>query len=102
VTTTQSNTAPARAVILADLGRRLSLAGHNELRVVERVVERLEIRRERDILDDMADDLVNLIVDQLLLEDAEVDRKHEAAREQIVPSAAQTEPDAIEPGCEVR
>lgn len=106
MTTTESNAAPARAAILADLVRRLALAGHNELRVVEFIVGRLErLRerlRERDIFDDMAYDLINLIVDQLLIEDAEVERKHDAAREQIVPSAAPADPDAIEPGCEVR
>lgn len=91
-----------RAALLADLERRLARAGRNELRVVERIVALLEQRRGRDIFDHMADDLINLVVDELLLEDAEVERQHEAARDQIVPIAAPADPDGIDPIWTVR
>jgi hypothetical protein len=94
------------AAMLRGLELRLSLAGLDELRVIDRVLQRLELGRERhgeldvskpissrrERFEERLDALVYDIAEELALEDAEVARKRAAARTQIAPSSTPVDP----------
>lgn len=88
-----------RRGLVADLTRRLALASHDELRVIDRVLQRLELGRERYGLlvlardrrdwrreqrEELLDAMIYDVADELRGEDLAIANLREAARAEMV------------------
>jgi len=93
---------PEHQALIRDLARRLQLAAHDELRVIDRILTRLEIGRERygeldlsrprdwrrEHREELLDALVYDVAEELAREDQERAELREAARVEMLGEAA--------------